>query len=116
MLPREYKFLLRSEVDFFQSARRKSSRFITVFTAETPMLDHMRFAVIVPKKGVPLATKRAKIKRMITQALSEIISDSELKTVKSNKLACVIVAHHLISTLSVDEFKQEFLHLLKSIL
>jgi len=109
MLPRKNRLNLRQHPDFFNQASRYYAHLFTVFYRFSDQLNeaeqveenldknldkNLVAAVVVPKKAVKLATKRNRLRRVLSGALLELInSDSftDLKKLKTNKLEMAVV-------------------------
>lgn len=72
MLPTKHRLMLRHFPDFFVQSKKLHSPLFTLFyiVGDMTAVDHPSLgAVIVPKKKIPLATGRNKIKRQVSELL-----------------------------------------------
>lgn len=68
MLPKKYRFSARLGEDFFSSSKRIYSPLFVLYWQERND-NHVSASIIIPKKRIPKATDRSKLKRQITAAV-----------------------------------------------
>ena len=64
MLPKQSKFNLRNDKNFFSDCKKKHFQYLSFFY-KTNEGSGLRVSVIIPKKNIKLATLRNQIKRKI---------------------------------------------------
>lgn len=76
MLPKKHRLMLRHTPDFFVKSKKVHSPLFTIFYLST---EHAisQGAVVVPKKQIPLATGRNKMKRVVSELLSPLLKEKQ---------------------------------------
>ena len=74
MLPKQHRLQLKLEPDFFRRANKLVGRKVLIyFQSRTD--DQIKAAIIVPKKNIPKATARNRLKRQLRAAIISLLPE-----------------------------------------
>lgn len=96
MLPKQHRFELRRDTEFFHKARKIQTPYFRIFIQDVE--DLSKLAVIVPKTKHLNAVKRNLLKRKVKAAALPIIKENK-------NLEIVIVVYQKTLEISVDQIR-----------
>ncbi len=107
MLPR--KFRLTRKRDFsrvYQTGQKAASRWLLV-RALANRRQAPRFAIIIGKKVEPKAVVRNRLKRLVRQALQELLAQSPSPTFFQNKDYILTIHHDPLPPYTLERLRPE---------